>query len=154
MKLGETSTTGDSEGEKTKTSDKKPSEKQIQEATSSFLGEIGQIPPAYSAIKVNGKRAYKLARGGKEVKLEPRKVKIYEITDVKYQYPLVSFTVRVSSGTYIRSLVEDIGEKLDTGAYLAGLCRTQVGDYDIGSSLSIFEIDSNIGLTLEKQMKV
>lgn len=131
MKLGVTSTTDDEEGEKTPVSDKKPSEKEVKAAVELFIGEIKQTPPAFSAIKINGKRAYKLAREGKPVVIDPRTVKIHSITEVNYKYPLVSFTAHVSSGTYIRSLVRDIGDKLGTGAYLADLRRTKVGDYTI-----------------------
>lgn len=140
MKLGETSSTGDEEGEKTKVSNKKPTDKEIKEVISGFVGEIEQTPPAYSAVKVNGKRAYKLAREGKAVKLEPRKVKIYEITDIKYKYPFISFTTKVSSGTYIRSLAEDIGKKLDTGAYLTDLRRVSVGKFSINGPQRLTDI--------------
>jgi tRNA pseudouridine55 synthase len=131
MKLGQTSTTADEEGEKTDVSDRQPTETEVQAAIQKFVGQISQVPPAYSAIKIDGQRAYKLARTGKEVKIEPRQVNIYEITDVTYEYPLISFTARVSSGTYIRSLVTDIGEALQTGAYMTDLRRTQVGDFSI-----------------------
>jgi tRNA pseudouridine55 synthase len=131
MRLGQTSTTGDEEGQKTPASDKKPSEAEVLAALRHFVGEIQQIPPAYSAIKVHGQRAYKLARAGKEVAIEPRSVTIYEITDVVYDYPQVRFTATVSSGTYIRSLVEDIGKRLDTGAYMSALYRTEVGDFSV-----------------------
>lgn len=134
MKLGQTSTTGDEEGVKSDVSDEKPSEEKVQVVLKSFTGDIMQTPPIYSAIKVNGQRAYKLAREGKEVKLEPRPVKIYSITDVKYDYPVVKFTAKVSSGTYIRSLVEDIGKELGTGAYMSALRRTEVGQYSLGST--------------------
>ncbi len=140
MKLGETSTTGDGEGEKTQVSGRKPTEKEVSSAVKSFEGEIMQTPPAFSAIKVNGQRAYKLARAGKEVKLEPRQVKIYEIKDMEYIYPLVKFTAKVSSGTYIRSLVEDIGTKLDAGAYMTALRRTQIGEFNIEQSKPITEV--------------
>ncbi|HEX5456414.1 MAG TPA: tRNA pseudouridine(55) synthase TruB [Candidatus Saccharimonadales bacterium] len=142
LRLGQTSNTGDAEGEITPVSDTVPDKKAVREALEGFRGEIEQIPPAYSAVKVGGKRAYKLAREGKEVKIEPRRVKVYEITDINYDYPLVSFTVKVSSGTYIRSLAQDIGEKLSTGAYLAGLKRIQIGDFSIKKSVS--PIEANI----------
>ena len=137
MKLGETSTTGDEEGVKTHVSDEKPSEEAVQEAVMSFVGEIEQVPPAFSAIKVNGQRAYKLARAGQEVKLEPRKVTIHDITHVLYHYPEVKFTAHVSSGTYIRSLVEDIGKQLETGAYMSALCRTQVGEFKLENAVGV-----------------
>jgi len=141
MKLGETSTTADDEGEKTKVSDKKPTLEEVQAALKKFTGDIMQTPPIYSAIKVNGERAYKLAREGKEVKLEPRPAKIYEITDVKYEYPKLSFTTKVSSGTYIRSLVEDIGDELSSGAYMSNLKRTEVGEFKISNSQEIDSLD-------------
>ncbi len=147
MKLGEVSSTGDDEGEKTLVSDMQPSEKEVMRAVKGFVGDIEQIPPAYSAIKVNGQRAYKLARAGKEVKIEPRKVKIYEIDAIAYDYPAVRFTAKVSSGTYIRSLVEDIGKALGSGAYMSDLRRTQVGEFTIEKSKSV-EIIQEKGLNL------
>lgn len=137
LKLGETSTTADEEGEKFNISDKKPSQDEIQAVLASFIGKIEQIPPAFSAIKVNGQRAYKLARAGKEVKLEPRKVTICSITDVSYSYPALKFTTEVSSGTYIRSLVTDIGDVLKTGAYMTSLRRTQIGELSIKDARNI-----------------
>jgi tRNA pseudouridine55 synthase len=141
MKLGETSTTGDSEGEKTFVSDKAPSEMLIKNAIAFFIGVHGQVPPAYSAIKVGGKRAYKLAHQGKAVKLEPRKVKVYSIQLTDYSYPVVKFTTEVSSGTYIRSLAEDIGQKLATGAYLTDLRRISVGEFSINDSQKLTELN-------------
>jgi tRNA pseudouridine55 synthase len=135
--LGQTSTTGDAEGVKTKTGDWRPKTEDLKAALAAFKGDIMQTPPIYSAIKVNGQRAYKLARAGKEVKLEPRKVMIYQISDIKYSYPSVTFTVRVSSGTYIRSLVEDIGKKLGTGAYMTDLRRTEVGNFTLQKAVSV-----------------
>jgi tRNA pseudouridine55 synthase len=136
MKLGETSTTADAEGEKTAVSDAIPTKKAVLEVLESFQGHISQVPPAFSAIKVNGQRAYKLARAGREVALEPRKVTIHSITDVTYDYPLIRFTTHVSSGTYIRSLVVDIGEKLGTGAYMTELRRTQIGTFRVSNATS------------------
>lgn len=140
MKLGQTSSTGDEEGVKTVISNKEKGIREIKTALSGFVGEIMQTPPAYSAIKVNGERAYKLARAGKEVKLEPRKVRVYSLELIGYRYPIVSFTAKVSSGTYIRSLVEDIGNALGTGAYMTALRRTQVGDYDIHHTTAVQEL--------------
>jgi tRNA pseudouridine55 synthase len=137
MKLGETSTTGDEEGEKTPVSDRQPTAEEIKNALNSFLGESLQTPPAYSAVKVGGKRAYKLARQGKEVTVEPRKIRINSIEVTDYSYPLVKFTADVSSGTYIRSLVVDIGEKLQTGAYISALHRTGVGKFDLSTSTGV-----------------
>ena len=151
MKLGLTSTTADEEGEKTPISDKKPTKNGIEEALHGFVGEIEQTPPIYSAIKVNGQRAYKLARAGKPVALEPRKVAIYFIRNTKYRYPYVSFETRVSSGTYIRSLVEDVGKKLGTGAYMSNLNRTEVGQFTINDAHQIEDLtDEEIAKYLQK----
>ena len=141
--LGKTSSTGDSEGEIVQKSDNRPSLEQVEEVLHTFLGEISQTPPAFSAIKVGGQRAYKLARQGKEVKLEPRKVTIYEISGIQYKYPKLSFTVSVSSGTYIRSLAADIGAKLGTGAHLSSLRRTKVGQYSVKQATRIDKISIN-----------
>lgn len=131
MKLGQTSTTGDEEGEKTDISEKQPLTAEIEETINKFVGEIMQTPHSFSAIKINGQRAYKLARKGHEVAIEPRKVTIHatELTD--YTYPLVKFTTKVSSGTYIRSLVEDMGKELKTGAYMSDLRRLKIGRFNV-----------------------
>ena len=94
-----------------------------------FLGEIDQIPPTFSAIKVDGQPLYKRARKGEKFKVEPRKVEIkdFELTDI--DLPYVSFKVECSKGTYIRSLAHDFGKALNSGAYLTGLCRTRIGHY-------------------------
>lgn len=131
MKLGETSTTGDEEGEKTKVSAHQPSQQQIEAALKRFTGEIMQTPPQFSAMKINGQRAYKLARSGKEVVLEARPVTIMSNQLTGYDYPFITFTSHVGSGTYIRSLVEDLGRELGTGAYMSDLRRTQIGKYSI-----------------------
>ncbi len=136
MKLGETSTTGDPEGEITPVSDKIPTEADIQKAIKNFVGEIEQTPPAYSAIKIDGQRAYKLARAGKEVKIDPRKVTINRLELVSYDYPEAKLIADVSSGTYIRTLVEDLGKTLATGAYTTALRRTQIQEYSIAQAVS------------------
>jgi tRNA pseudouridine55 synthase len=133
--LGQTSTTADEEGEKTAVNDRVPSPEEIRSTLDNFVGEILQTPPIYSAMKINGQRAYKLARAGKEVKLEPRPVTIYALELTDYTYPDLKFTAQVSSGTYIRSLVTDIGDALKTGAYMSALRRTQVGTYQIQNAL-------------------
>jgi tRNA pseudouridine55 synthase len=134
-RLGLTSTTGDDEGEKTPVSDTVPAYEEVEDAFKQFVGEINQIPPVYSAIKVDGQRAYKLARAGKDVVLEPRRVTVYSLQLTDYTYPEVQFTAKVSSGTYIRSLVEDIGKKLRTGAYMTALHRVEVGNFSIQQAI-------------------
>lgn len=144
LKLGQTSTTADEEGQKTDVSDHQPTLEEVKDAAESFVGTISQIPPAYSAIKIDGQRAYKLARAGKEVKIEPRTVTIHSISDLTYDYPLVSFTANVSSGTYIRSLVTDIGQKLTTGAYMTDLRRTSIGEHSVKDAVLPEEAAQNI----------
>ena len=134
MKLGETSTTADDEGEKTVVSHTAPTQKAVLEALEGLQGHIMQVPPAFSAMKVGGQRAYKLAREGKKVALEARPVTIYKLQLTSYQYPYVRFTAEVGSGTYIRSLVEDIGKVLGTGAYMSDLRRTKVGNFSLTAS--------------------
>ncbi len=143
LTMGATSSTGDIEGEITPKSSRKPTKKAVEAVLSTFLGEISQTPPVYSAVKIGGQRAYKLARAGKTVEIEPRKVTIYSISDIRYEYPKLSFTTSVSSGTYIRSLAADIGAKLGTGAYLSSLRRTEVGDFKIDEALASDKVDSN-----------
>jgi tRNA pseudouridine55 synthase len=137
MLLGQTSTTGDEEGEKVAVSDRRPLLDEVRTALESFVGDIMQTPPAFSAIKVNGQRAYKLARKGEAPKLEARPVHVERITLNSYEYPEVHFTAHVSSGTYIRSLVEDVGAKLGTGAYMSALRRTQVGSFKLAAALTM-----------------
>jgi tRNA pseudouridine55 synthase len=131
MKLGWVSTTGDDEGEKKAVSTTVPTQEAVLEALAAFQGQIQQTPPAYSAMKVNGQRAYQLARAGKVVELEARPVTIYANTLTTYEYPFVRFTSEVGSGTYIRSLVEDLGRELGTGAYMSDLRRTRVGQFSL-----------------------
>lgn len=140
MRLGQTSTTGDEEGEKSEISAHQPSEKEIQAALGQFVGDIMQTPPVFSAIKINGQRAYDLARKGRPPEMQPRPATIYSIEFKKYEYPFVHFTAKVSSGTYIRSLVEDVGNSLQTGAYMSALRRTRVGQFRIEDALSMEEL--------------
>lgn len=115
-------------------------EEEIKSATSKFTGEILQVPPAHSAIKVNGKRMYDLARQGIEVKLEPRKVTIKQFEIVKIELPLIHFRVVCTTGTYIRSLANDFGEALGCGAYLSSLCRTRIGEFCIKDAKTIEDV--------------
>lgn len=107
------------------------SEEQIKETLKKFLGEIDQKPPVFSAIKIEGNRAYDLARKGKEVEMKSRKTTINYIEDIEIELPFVRFTVGCSKGTYIRSLAHDIGQDLGVGAYLTNLRRTKIGDYTL-----------------------
>lgn len=137
LELGKTSTTDDAEGELTEVNNTQPSERTVHEVMTSFVGQSQQLPPAFSAIKIEGQRAYKLARTGEMPEMKPRPVIIYSINHVSYNYPKIFFTTEVSSGTYIRSLARDIGTKLDTGAYMTALRRTKVGDFDLAKAHQI-----------------
>jgi tRNA pseudouridine55 synthase len=116
----------------------------IKNTTKKFLGEIMQVPPAHSAIKVKGKRVYELARKGKEVTLEPRKIFIREFEITSVRFPVVEFRVVCSTGTYIRSLAHDFGEALGCGAYLSSLCRTRIGAFSIDKAMTMEEFEEKI----------
>ena len=143
LTLGYVSKTGDAEGPIAKISDKQPTEMEIKHVLDQFIGQIKQTPHAHSAVKVGGQRAYKLARAGKEFKIEPRQVTIYSIDSVEYEYPKLRFSTEVSSGTYIRSLAEEIGEELDTGAYMSALRRTKVGNFDINDAKKLDKVEGD-----------
>ena len=108
-----------------------PTEQQVLDALVRFTGDLMQTPPAFSALHVDGQRAYKLARRGEAVDLEPRAVRIDSIELLDYQWPEASLRVTCGKGTYIRSLARDLGKELDTGGHLAALRRTAVGEYDL-----------------------
>lgn len=137
LRFGATSSTGDPEGEITPVSDTQPSRAAIESALARFRGPIQQVPPAYSAIKINGRRAYKLARAGKEVTIEPRSVTINQLDLIDYTYPTAKLVANVSSGTYIRTLVEDLAIALGTGAYTTGLRRTTVGSFSLNDAHAV-----------------
>ena len=137
LKLGFISSTGDPEGEVIQKNDLAPSREEIKRVIDDFTGEIMQNVPKFSAVKINGERAYKLARAGKEFETPRRKVTIYNIEILDYNYPLLKIRTRVSSGTYIRALAEDIGESLGTGAYLTALRRTKIADFDVADAEKI-----------------
>ena len=137
LKLGFKSSTGDPEGEIEKVDDRVPDAKEIEDILQTFIGEIEQIPPKYSAIKINGQRAYKLARKGVDFEMPVRRVIIYNIDVLEYEYPRLVIRCRVSSGTYIRTLAEDIGLKLGVGAYLTALRRTKIGEYSVDKACTL-----------------
>ncbi len=112
---------------------------EIRKAVTQFTGEIMQLPPAHSAIQKDGKRAYELARAGKEVKLEPRPVEIYAFEIEKIVLPEVHFWVACSTGTYIRSLANDFGAALGCGGYLQQLRRSKIGDFNVDNALTVAE---------------
>jgi tRNA pseudouridine55 synthase len=141
IRLGMNSTTDDAEGEKEKIKvDNIPSRKNIKETLMMFIGKIYQTPPIYSAVKVQGKEAYKLARRGKDVKLKKRKVEIKDIKLLKYKWPFLELKIITGPGAYIRSLARDIGRELKTGGYVYELQRTRVGGYVLDKSIKVSEI--------------
>jgi tRNA pseudouridine55 synthase len=137
MHLGWTSSTGDPEGELTEVSNSVPTKTELQSALTKFVGSITQTPPIYSAIKINGQRAYKLARQGQQVEVPPRTVMIKKLDLLSYIYPNAEIVCEVGSGTYIRTLVEDIGKELGTGAYCTELRRTKVDRWNVDQALSM-----------------
>ncbi len=138
IRLGAISSTGDPEGEITEQLVQDiPSEQQVRQTIKTFLGKITQTPPVFSAIKINGQRAYKLARAGQAVEMPSREVEIYSIELLSYEYPHIKIRAHVSSGTYIRTLAQDIGDLLGTGAYATELRRVKVGQYDIKDAVTI-----------------
>ena len=116
----------------------------IHSAVEKFKGEIMQVPPAHSALRVGGKRLYDLARQGKEVNPEPRKITISAFDIVKIDMPVLSFRVVCSTGTYIRSLAFDVGKELGCGGYLSSLCRTRIGEFRIEDAWSIVALEQKI----------
>ncbi|APM38799.1 tRNA pseudouridine(55) synthase TruB [Clostridium kluyveri] len=142
LRLGITTETYDREGSVVNTKDVHLKREDIIEEILSFQGEIEQVPPMYSALKVNGKRLYELARKGIEIERKKRKITIYSIDIVKIELPYVSFKVTCSKGTYIRSLCNDIGNNLNCGGTMWNLKRMSTGNFDIADSIALEDLDS------------
>ena len=141
--LGKTSTTGDPEGEIIEqNTEKVPTLEEVKAVVNQFVGQITQTVPAFSAVKINGQRAYQLARRGEAVSMPTRQIEIYAIEILSYNYPELIIRTHVSSGTYIRTLGEDIGKALGVGAYLTALRRTQIGDYQIKNAIKLSDFMS------------
>lgn len=147
--LGEVRDTYDAEGKIISKNDFEPTKETVTKAVKSFVGTSNQTPPIYSAIKLNGKKAYELARKGKDVVLKKRKITIHSIESISYRYPTLKFVVACSAGTYIRSLAFDIGETLTCGAYLKNLRRTKIGDFDVKDA---YPLDSLTEKNIESYM--
>lgn len=139
IRLGGTTDTYDAEGRVTqsKVDPMSITESQFEEALKSFVGEIEQTPPPYSAVKVRGRKAYEIARKGEEVELEPRKITVHHLEVLEWTPPEVVIDVHCSSGTYVRSLANDLGEKLGCGAYLVGLRRTKSGRFTLRDAVPL-----------------
>ena len=140
VRLGHVSSTGDPEGELTEVSARQPSEEEVRVCLPQFVGEITQRPPMYSAIKINGQRAYKLARKGEVIEVPLRKVTIYSLELLEYAYPEIKIRTHVSSGTYIRTLAEDIGGVLETGAYCTQLRRIKIAEHTLKEAKDLEEL--------------
>lgn len=153
--FGYATDTQDSTGEKINISEnieKISKEKIVEEIGKNLLGEIEQTPPVYSAVKIKGKRAYELAREGKEVEIKPKQVNIHSFEIVKYDWPFVSFEIECSSGTYVRTLVDDLGKCLDTFATAVELRRSEIGEYDVKDALDSKDISEET--VLKKILKL
>jgi len=144
IELGKISDTYDKEGEiEIIKFSKKPKEKEIREVLKKFVGVIAQIPPIFSAKKIKGKKAYELARQGKKIKLKPIKVKINALDLLFYKWPSLKIKISCGTGTYVRSLANDIGQELGVGGYLVDLKRTRVEDIDISQAIRLEELNEN-----------
>ncbi|MEW6567063.1 MAG: tRNA pseudouridine(55) synthase TruB [Chloroflexota bacterium] len=137
VRCGSSTRTYDADGEVTRSTGKTPTLKQIEAALPEFVGEIDQVPPPFSAIKVKGKKAYDIARAGEPVGLQPRKVTIHRLEIRYYRPPDLSLTIECSAGTYIRSLAHDLGERLSSGAHLASLRRTKAGPFTLEDAIAL-----------------
>lgn len=150
--LGATTATFDMETEPVNCTDVAHlTKEQIHAATSEFIGDIMQMPPQYSAIKKDGKRLYLSARKGIEVKVDPRPVTIKEFTITAIELPVVHFKVVCTTGTYIRSLANDFGAALQTGAYMSSLRRTRIGEFKVEDALSLTEFTEQVKLWIEEE---
>ncbi|MDD5241537.1 MAG: tRNA pseudouridine(55) synthase TruB [Sulfuricella sp.] len=142
FKLGQTTVTGDSEGEITSTTPVDVSREQVELALQQFLGTILQVPPMYSALKFQGKALYTYARAGVEIERAAREVTIYSLTLDAFAGDELTVTVECSKGTYIRVLAEDLGKALGCGAYMLALRRTRIGDFEIGQALTLEQLEA------------
>ena len=152
IKLGQTSITDDQEGvsakaqEESKNTVDRPGQQKIDKILQKFVGKITQTPPLYSAVKIKGKEAYKYARRGQKVELTPRVVEIKSIELLEYEWPVLKIKVITGPGVYIRSLARDIGQELGTGAYLADLERTRVGQWTKDKAVSLEKLPTRYSL--------
>ena len=141
IRLGSTTDTYDAEGSLTDvTSEINVTEDEFNNILDRFVGEIEQVPPPYSAVKVKGRKAYEMARKGEEVKLEPRKINVFSLEVLEWAPPEAVIDVFCSSGTYVRSLTNDLGQALGTGAYLVGLRRTKSGRFTLRDAIPLRRI--------------
>jgi tRNA pseudouridine55 synthase len=140
--LGSTSATDDREGPIMPASTKKPLLSEVESALRHFLGDQEQLPPRFSAVKVDGEKAYAVARRGGSLALKPRRITIFNLDLVEYSYPTLKLSIHCSSGTYIRSLARDLGQTLGTGAYLTELRRSKIGEYSVDDAAPMDSFDT------------
>ena len=151
LKLGATTPSFDLETEEDTWYDcSNITEMDLQLTMQKFIGEIEQVPPVFSAVKVKGKRAFEFARKGEELKLHPKKIVIKEIKLIGYNYPFINLQVTCGKGTYIRALARDIGKELGCGAYLTGLRRTKIGEFNVANALKVDFFLENINQFVTK----
>lgn len=150
--FGKKTETGDREGKITGECEKNPTKEELLAVIPKFIGEISQTPPAFSAIKIDGKRAYELARAGKEVEIKPRKINIYslELLDFNFETKTAKFRTHCSNGTYIRSLAQDIAEICGTLGYCLSIKRTAVGNLELKNAVSAEEVNENNIVSFDK----
>ncbi len=142
VKFGYNSTTDDEQGNKEEVEiSVEPTKEDIEQVLPKFIGEIKQMPPIYSSVKVSGKPAHRRVRKGEDVKLGERDVLIKDIEIIEYKWPYLEIKVVTGPGVYIRSLARDIGKELKVGGYLAGLIRTRVGEYSIDNAVTVEEFN-------------
>lgn len=141
--LGSETDTYDAEGVITEVSKNVPEQERVHEVVNSFLGKQQQVPPMFSAKKIKGKKLYDLARRGEVIERQPVDIEVFSINVMSYGYPVINITVHVSSGTYIRSIAHDIGERLGVGGYLSMLRRTRIGEFDISSAMILDDLTSD-----------
>ena len=162
LRLGITTTTEDASGEVLETKDVDFSEDKIREVVASFIGKLEQVPPMYSAVKVNGKKLYELAREGKEIERKSRTIEVYDIRICQFLPPdRVEIDVDCSKGTYIRTLCSDIGKALGCGGHMAELLRTRTGAFSLENAIKLEELKAlaeqekveDVLLTMEEALK-
>lgn len=149
IEFGKETDTLDPEGDVIKTSPV-PSLNKIQEEAEKLTGELMQVPPVYSALHVNGKRSYELVRNGQDVKLEPRRIKVFSAEILNFDSPYLTVKLHVSKGTYIRSWARDLGENCLSCAYVTKLCRTQIGPFNLADAVD-FDDEASLQNTADGQ---
>lgn len=149
LKLGSRTVSGDTEGEVVETKEvPNLSNEYIQEILNSFIGKQSQLPPMYSALKVDGRRLYEYARENIEVERKPRDIEIFGMKLLNFSNNILEFEVKCSKGTYVRTLGEDVAKKLDTVGYLIGLRRTKIGHYDVKDAIDVEQVCPELGVDM------